>query len=542
MSQFAQQSVQGDKWVVSEDINHWIQVLQAATPSPAARSFGSQSERTANDNSPQSEATPGNTNAAIQSISDAIARLALLSPLEYEQVRLKEAERLHLRVLQLDSQVKALRKASVSSVRSAPFLPVEPWDAPVNGAELLDEIRHSLRSFVVCENETAIAATLWIAFTHFIEHVHVAPLAVITAPEMRCGKSQLLTFIGKLARNPLPTSNISSAALFRAVEAYAPTLLVDEADTFLRHSEELRGIIDSGHMRHSAFVMRTAGDDHELVRFSTWGAKAIAGINKLHPTIMDRAVVLTLRRKLPSETVERFRHAPHDAFNQMSRKLRRFAEDAGEAIAKAKPALPEDLNDRAQDNWEPLVAIADIAGGDWPALARKAAVIISGGDAEPVSSSTELLKDIRDVFTLKKMDRLHTQDLLDALLQDEESAWASFNKGKSMTARQLATQLSEYEIKSCSVRIGERSAKGYHLRQFDDAFRRYLDAPEVESKVTGSQIDAKPGSAAETGVTLDHGGDVTGQDEVTPKPAELLGCGGVKPENEESGSTVLVEF
>ena len=140
-------------------------------------------------------------------------------------------------------------------------------------AALLDEICATVRRFIVCEPKVAIAVALWIAFTWLIDRVDVAPLLVITAPEKRCGKSQLLSLVGFLSFRPLPASNISSAAVFRVVEAHAPTLLLDEADTFMKENEELRGVVNSGHTRQSAFVIRTVGDEHEPKRFSTWGLR-----------------------------------------------------------------------------------------------------------------------------------------------------------------------------------------------------------------------------------------------------------------------------
>ncbi len=195
-----------------------------------------------------------------------------------------------------------------------------------------------------------------------IDNVQVAPLAVITAPEMRCGKSQLLNLIGRLSHRPLVASNISPAAMFRVIEAHSPTLLIDEADTFFKENEELRGIVNSGHTRQAAYIIRTVGDNHEPKQFSTWGAKAISGIGTLAETIRDRAIILEMRRKLPNESIERLRHAEGGVFECLASKLARFAQDAGVSIERALPTLPEALNDRAQDNWEPLLAIADYAG------------------------------------------------------------------------------------------------------------------------------------------------------------------------------------
>ena len=415
-----------------------------------------------------------------ESLLDAVARLASLHPLEYEKVREAEAQRLGVRVGALDKEVSTARRSKQEDGGKAAMFPtVEPWHEPVNADQLLHEIYATVRRFIICEKETAITATLWSAFTWLVDSVEIAPLAVITAPEKRCGKSQLLNLIGKLSHRPLVAANIGAAAVFRVIEAHSPTLLIDEADSFFKDNEELRGVINSGHTRQSAYVIRCVGDDHEPRQFSTWGAKAISGIGHLAETLMDRSVILDLRRKLPSETIQRLRHAEPGLFDRLSSKLARFAQDAAPSIERARPALPEELNDRAQDNWEPLLAIADYAGGDWPQLARHTALRLSGAEQEAVSLSAELLADIREVFEHKRVERIGTADLLQALIDDDLKPWATYNRGKAMSPRQLAKRLDEYGIHSQSIKFGYSDVKrGFRLDQFADAFARYL-APET---------------------------------------------------------------
>lgn len=415
----------------------------------------------------------------------AVSRLAALTPLEYELVRECEAHQLGVRVSVLDKEVTKSR-ADEQKWSSNALLPEpeEIWPESVDGAELLDELVDTICRFIICDRSTAITAALWIAFTWFIDRVQVAPLAVITAPEKRCGKSQLLALIGQLSRRPLFASNISSAAVYRVIEKRCPTLLVDEADSFLKDNEELRGVINSGHTRQAAYVLRTVGDNHEPCQFSTWGAKAISGIGHLSETVMDRAVVLELRRKLPEEKVDRLRHAESGLFKTLASKLARFAEDAGLAVEQARPVLPERLNDRAQDNWEPLLAIADHVGGGWPSRARDAALSLSGVDQESLSLSAELLRDIREAFEHKQAQRMTTAKLLESLNADEERPWATYNRGSPMTPRQLAKRLADYHIKSHDMRFGHEVRKGYELTHFADAFDRYLSSETLAESAT----------------------------------------------------------
>ncbi len=476
------------------------------------------------------ESPPAGDEGNAESLFDAVTRLAALHSLEYEKLREAEANSLGVRVGVLDKEVGIARKARKEEGGKALMFPeVKSWNKAVDAGKLLSEVHSMIKRFIICENETAITATLWIAFTWIVDVVEVAPLAVITAPEKRCGKSQLLNLIGKLSRRPLVAANISPAATFRVIEAHSPTLLIDEADSFFKDNEVLRGVINSGHTRQSAYVIRTVGDDHTPQQFSTWGAKAISGIGHLAETLMDRAVILELRRKMPSETVQRLRHAQRSLFDRLVSQLARFAEDASAAIGESRPDLPEALNDRAQDNWEPLLAIADYAGGDWPRIARGAALKLSGAEQEAISLSAELLADIQEIFEHKRVDRISTVDLLQSLTEDDIKPWATYNRGKPMSPRQLAKQLHEYGIQPRTIRSGYNTIKGFMRGQFDDAFSRYLpSAPHPpDLSVTTSQCAAKPVAARVSAVTDRNVCDVTHNQSVTRKPMLSLGCDGV---------------
>ena len=414
-----------------------------------------------------------NSNEPIQTENDIITRLATLTPIEYDRIRISEAKILNVRPATLDGLVK-IEKFTSQKTNKTPFTEIEPWHNPINPAELLTEISNTIRRFIICPQETAHAATLWIAMTWFIDVIQIAPLAVITAPEKRCGKSQLLFLLGRLVNRPIAASNITPAALFRSIDAWQPTLLIDEADAFMRENEELRGIINCGHTRDSAKIIRVVGDDYTPTTFTVWGAKALAGIGHLPDTIMDRAITLELRRKLTNEHTERLRHAEPNLFKTLSAKLARFAQDYSDKVRQAKPDLPDTLNDRAQDNWEPLLAIADIAGNDWPRLARSVATKISGDNEQSQSIGVELLADIQELFESKNIDKITSAELIRSLCLDEEKPWATYNRGSSIKPRQVANRLREFGIISNTIRIGIITAKGYSKLQFIDAFTRYI--------------------------------------------------------------------
>ena len=408
-----------------------------------------------------------------EDLENAVKRLAAMKKLDYVQVRKATAKRYDIPAGMLDDLIKEAQQESEKTSDDM-FAEIEPWPEPVKGAELLNKIEQTIRRFIVCEPETARAAALWIVMTWLIDVVKVAPLAVITAPEKRCGKTQLLDLIGKMSYRPMSTSSITPSALFRSIEMWQPTLLIDEADAFINDNEEMRGLLNAGHSRTSAFTIRTVGDDHTPKRFNVWGAKAIAGIGKLQDTVMDRSITLELRRKLDCEHVDRIRHAEPGLFETLCRKLCRFAEDNRETIRNARPSLPEELNDRAQDNWEPLLSIADTAGGEWPEKAIAAALKISGDNQSAQSIGTELLSDIKEVFDEKNVSKLFTSDLIAALCEDSEKPWDTYNRGKPISPRQLSNRLKEYGIKSKDIRIGYENKKGFEKSQFEDAFNRYI--------------------------------------------------------------------
>jgi hypothetical protein len=405
-----------------------------------------------------------------------IERLAKLDPMEYDKERERVAAALGCRVATLDKETAKTRADNSVSDRGVDLCSdTEPCSEPVEVSMILDAVRATILRFIVCDKDTATTAALWVAFTWIIDHVQVAPLAIITAPEKGCGKTQLLDVIGRLSKRSLLASNISPAATFRAIEAMTPTLLIDEADAFMRDNEELRGIINSGHTRPTAYVIRTVGDNHEVKKFSTWGAKAIAGIGRLPETVMSRGLVLTLRRKLKGESVERLRHSDPALFEMLRGKLSRFGADYGPLIGRARPKMPDALGDRPQDNWEPLFAIADVAGGLWPKETRQAALTLSGAERDAISASEELLEDIRDIFDANKSERISMAELLQRLLEDETAPWATWSRGRPMTVRQLGSKLKEFNITAQTVHITSHDKpKGFHRKQFEDAWSRYL--------------------------------------------------------------------
>jgi hypothetical protein len=451
-------------------------------------------------------------------------------PARWARIRLAIKEAKTVSLADLD---KLTSNASEATAGTDELFPeVTLWPEPVDGAELLEDLSAIIRRHVIADPPTVHAAALWAAFTWFIDVVDVAPIANITAPEKRCGKTVMLGVLARLACRPLAVSNIAPAALFRALELWMPTLLVDEVDAFLSEHEEARGILNAGFTRDSAFVIRCVGDDHIPTRFNVWGAKALCGIGKIADTLADRSIPLRLRRKLAGERTTKIRHADPAAFAELVGKLARFAIDNREAVRMARPAEIEGLNDRANDCWEPLLAVAEVAGGNWSRLARQSAVTLHGLEEEAPSIGAELLASIRDAFDSRRTDRLSTADLLEVLAEDEEAPWAAWNRGKPMTSHQLSKRLSEFGIKSGNVRIGLRVPKGYMLEQFEEVFKRYLPSGTPKKSATPLQpsnhaaysdfesATQGPSVADQNGLKVTAGACCSGVADKAPLPAE----------------------
>lgn len=211
------------------------------------------------------------------------------------------------------------------------FPTIQPWPQPVDGEALLNDLRNFINRHVVSDDYTAVATTLWIAFTWFIDSVTIAPIANITAPMPNCGKSTLLDLMELLVKRPIKADSITPAVVFRSVDRWHPTLLIDEVDTFIKGNDDLRCILNSGHKRNGK-ALRSVGNNHDPHAFSTWGAKALCGIGSLASTLKSRSICLDLRRKLPEERVENLRHADPAETDRLVSQLARFAEDAHNAV------------------------------------------------------------------------------------------------------------------------------------------------------------------------------------------------------------------
>lgn len=348
-----------------------------------------------------------------------------------------------------------------------------------DGAELLDALAAWVRRYVVLTDTQAAAVALWIVHTHAIEAADSTPYLHVSSAEKRSGKTRLLEVLELLVRQALPTANISDAALFRAIDELSPTLLFDEIDSIFgakaREREDLRGMLNAGY-RRGAVARRMGGARMTtLEAFPVFCGKAFAGIGDLPDTIADRCIRIRMQRRTRDEPVERFRRRDADTDAEpLHRWAGSWAQHHAAQLAEARPALPDELDDRAQDVWEPLLAIADLADADWPARARAAAISLSSADTrEDDSLTAKLLTDLHAVFTKSTVDRFKTSDLIDELAQIEESPWGDMY-GKPITAHGLSKLLRPFGIKTMPVWVDGRTLRGYKLEQFHEPWKRIV--------------------------------------------------------------------
>lgn len=443
----------------------------------------------------QDACTLADAEEARRSELDEVARLARLSTLEYDRQREEAAKRLGVRVGTLDKAVWKKRALADNDDGALPHWKVEPSSEPVDATALLNNLRQVFRRFIFLPKGADIALPLWVLHAWTYDAGDISPFMVLVSPTKRCGKTNVLILLHYLTPRSELASNISAAALFRYIEEVRPTLLIDEADAFVKDNEELRGILNSGHTKTAASVIRTVevNGEHKACRFSTWAPKAIATIRALADTLEDRAVVVQLQRKPPGAKVERLRKRDNEWFAALRSNTARWAADNFDRLVDPDPNIPEALNDRAADNWRPLLAIADLASGEWSGLARQAALTLSG-EAQESAVGVELLKDIRLAFG--DDEAIRSADLVAKLTADPERPWAEWKRGKPLTQKQLGRLLSDFRICSETVSIpGLNDAKGYKRARFEDAWAAYCPvqiASRADSEVSIRRSVATP--------------------------------------------------
>lgn len=348
--------------------------------------------------------------------------------------------------------------------------------------ELLGDVMMFISRFVAFSNPHQLRAiVLWVFHTYVMKAAETTPYLHINSPEARSGKTRLLETVERLVFCPWRVASPTEAVLFRKIEILEPTLLFDEIDTIFKDKnnyEGIRAILNVGYQRGTT-VPRCVGEGKKITikEFSVFCAKALSGIGKVPVTVADRSIPIKLKRR-SNEPVERFlrRDVEPDAA-PIRERLQAWADNSIDSLLDARPELPERLNDRAADAWEPLFAIADLTGGEWPDKARDAAVALHEENDEE-SLGTLLLSHIKNAF--KENEKMFTAELLNILIKEEEGPWADWWGDKVESGRpkgpasKLARFLKPFGVAPKTIRIGAERAKGYERGQFEDSWERYL--------------------------------------------------------------------
>ncbi|NCB38816.1 MAG: DUF3631 domain-containing protein [Erysipelotrichia bacterium] len=444
--------------------------------------------------------------------ADELRKLESMTDSEYELHRNELSKKLGIRRSHLDN-IRAHFKKKNSIIKEPELLlsdwEVNPWPEKVNLDVLLNQIFAILCKFVIADVSLLHVASVWAVLTWFVEDASVLPRLIITAPEKGCGKTIFLSTVGKICRRPLQSSSISSASFFRVIEEFAPTLLIDEADTIAKDDEQLRALLNAGHTRDSAQILRVEESDGKRVVkiFNAFAPVALAGIKlekKLAGTVLSRGIRATLRKKKRGEKTDNLRHSDKMQFKEIREKACRSALDNGYLFGKACPDM-EGLENRDADNWEPLVAIAEMASPEWRSRIMKAALALSD-DQSSDSREMQLLRAIKKVFDSTQKAEISTNDLISELCRDETAPWASFYRGAPINSRQIADRLSSYNI--APVQLGKKDGlgknlRGYRLAQFTDAFERYLSELNEKAGDDKASDDNAPDNQPEDGPSDD---------------------------------------
>jgi hypothetical protein len=372
---------------------------------------------------------------------------------------------------------------------------------PAGGAAVaqpLDDVLDYLQRFVAYPSEhAAVAHALWVVHTHLMDAWESTPRIAFLSPEPGSGKSRALEACELLVPNPVNAVNVSVAYLFRKVgdEAGRPTILYDEVDTVFTktgENEDIRGLLNAGHRKRS-MVGRCVvhGKRIETEETPAYCAVALAGLGDLPDTILTRSVVVRMRRRAPNEHVEPYRHREVEhAADALRNRIAGWCTSWIDKAQSARPTFPDNVADRDADVWEPLLAVADEAGGAWPARARAAAsALVAQSKQSTPSLGVRLLADLRHVFGAE--DRVSSDAIIKGLLAMDEAPWQDL-RGKPIDARGLAARLSPYGIKSKNIRVGANVTKGYERADLVDAWSRYLSLSPIAAATGATSATEAP--------------------------------------------------
>ena len=466
-------------------------------------------------------------------INQAVTELAKLSGIEYDACRKEKSKQYGVRVNVLDAAVRDARKTMQALSESSVVEDTQPAIECVNGAVLLDELTELITRHVYLPNGAAYAVAVWCLGTFCMDAFSLWPKCLITSPEKRCGKTTLIDTMEALTFKALVVSNISPSAIFRSIDEWHPTLFIDEADTFIKDNPELNGIINAGHKKRTANIVRSekVGEIFKPKKFSVWSPMVVAGIGAQRETLHDRSIHIEMERKLPDEAVLKL---PQNFFEQclkIREKCLRWYNDNQEALRTAYVEIPNYGNDRAQDNWHPLCIIGQTAGGEWLNHVKASYKLFELSPERDEDAGILLLRDIQTILNEGGLKQIASAVLVEALIKIEGSPWGEWRRGQPMTQNSLSRLLKPFKIKPKQIRFNNKNHRGFEAKQFENVFKRYI--PPYQS-ATPLQTSCGAGYSGFQSATRNNSVAV----ENRPKPSCGAGCSTVAVEKGEAETTV----
>lgn len=437
----------------------------------------------------------------IPTLEEALRDLALLTEEEYAQRRATVAKRLAIKASDLDRFVAKRRPHPEDELKKKTVVVIEdtePWHEPVDGVKLFDELARTFVRYSVLENPAdAVVLALWAAGTHCQNLFNIFPRLGVTSPEKECGKTTVLGILEHLSVRAQAASNLTAPVVFRIIELYHPTLLIDEMDTFIDKNPELIGVLNSGHKK-GATVMRCEkiNDEQVVCRFATYGAVAYGMIGVPAGTLLSRTLLIQMHRKDDAEGVEDLdvdeNPTQLEELNRMRRQLARWVIDHAEKIREQRPNTM-DLSNRLRDNWRPMLKIADVVGPPWDSFARRSATIPLPKPED--SDQVRVLRDIRNILFTRKVNHIPSWALVADLLNQKSGGWDHYRRDNyPLDERDLSRLLLSFSVRPKSIALskdeqdqfGVKNAtskvvrKGYARDQFVRIFAKYLAGEEAE--------------------------------------------------------------
>jgi len=369
---------------------------------------------------------------------------------------------------------------------------VEPWLEPVDGEELLNALVKLFRRFSVLEKHDYYLLALWTMETYLTDCFKTLGILRVRSPEKRCGKSSLLDVLELVVLKPLLCVTVTPASLYRLIEAYHPTILIDEADSFGSQNDDLRAIVNAGYERGRR-APRTNPETGQVDLFDTFGCKLLASIGLLHETIEDRSLTIFMNRKLRNHEVEMVCDVEREVFRELKRKIQRWANDHRTEIKDCRHTRPKALFDRNWKIWRPLISIASAAGEGWVVQTISTALKKTREEESEASIRIEILWRLRELFRERKADFLSTVEILRYLNADQEAEWSDWVTGikKGLTSHRLGRELAYFKVRSDKPRLSGGRQAGYWLKDLQPHFDAYLSSipepPDGGSKTTPSE-------------------------------------------------------